>query len=159
MHWKDQWELHAGIEREDYRKMSLQELIELIKQGLYGNYYSIWYVISEKTDALQASEVLFSVLKKSNLDQLYRYHSAAALIGILDIKELRPADLCIENADLSPVEDVLRERGLITGQTPENEFSISYSKSLFEIQNPLRLKEPGLWSDPCCCTRMLHICL
>ena len=101
VHWKDKWDEYSKLEREKMNLISPEHLLEDVRQGRYGNYYNIWYVIARRATLEEAGWVLFQVLKK-DIDYLYRYHCAAALIELLGVDEFEPVDL---SADLEKTRD------------------------------------------------------
>ncbi|MCD4706857.1 MAG: hypothetical protein K8S62_03880 [Candidatus Sabulitectum sp.] len=116
MHWKEMWDKYAANEREMYLKEDVSTLLERIRGGFYGRYYTIWYAVAERATAKQAADVLYLVLKK-NIDYLYRYHAAAALIKLLGISNVTPVDLSGNHGDLEKelvsLADIMREKGLL----------------------------------------------
>ena len=89
------------LEREEMESLPLERLLEDVSKGRYGKYYNIWCVIAEHSSLEEAGWVLFQVLKK-DIDYLYRYHCAAALIELLGVDEFEPVDL---SADLEKTRD------------------------------------------------------
>ncbi|MCD4847087.1 MAG: hypothetical protein K8R76_02720 [Candidatus Aegiribacteria sp.] len=96
VHWRDRWDEYSKIEREEMESLPFKRLLDNIRQGKYGRYYTIWYVIAERSSLEEAGWVLFQVLKK-DIDYLYRYHSAAALIELLGDNEFEPVDLSTDH--------------------------------------------------------------
>ncbi|MCK4505229.1 MAG: hypothetical protein KAW14_06415 [Candidatus Aegiribacteria sp.] len=96
VHWKDKWDEYSKLEREEIEYFPLERLLDNVSQGRYGRYYNIWYVIAERSSLEEAGWVLFHVLKK-DIDYLYRYHSAAALIELLGSDEFEPVDLSADH--------------------------------------------------------------
>lgn len=101
VHWKDKWDEYSKLEREEMESLPLERLLEDVRQGRYGKYYNIWYVITRRATLEEAGWVLFQVLKK-DIDYLYRYHCAAALIELLGVDEFEPVNL---SADLEKTRD------------------------------------------------------
>ena len=101
VHWKDKWDEYSRLEREEMESRPLERLLEDVRQGRYGKYYNICYVIAERSSLEEAGWTLFQVLKK-DIDYLYRYHCAAALIELLGDDEFKPVDL---SADLEKIQD------------------------------------------------------
>lgn len=112
MHWREMWDIYAEKERENYREEELSSLLKKVQKGMYGRYYTIWYVISERASAEQAAEVLFHVLEKK-IDYLYRYHAAAALLKLLGISHIKPVDLSGKHGDLEPISNIMKKRDLL----------------------------------------------
>ena len=92
MHWRDEYDVHADAARRAVDARPVAALIEDVRRGRYGDYYSIWYSIAERASLGNAGWVLFDVLKR-NIDYLYRYHCAAALIALLGSAEFEPVQL------------------------------------------------------------------
>lgn len=116
MHWKEIYEMHAEKEMENYMNEDVSSLLEKIQKGHYGRYHSIWYAVAERATADQAAELLYRVLKRK-IDYLYRYHAAAALLRLLEIKDIEPVDLSSDNHDpnrgIRSIRGILKERGLL----------------------------------------------
>ncbi len=96
VHWRDRWDEYSKIEREEMESLPPERLLESVERGRYGSYYTIWYVIAERSSLEEAGWLLFQVLKK-DINYLYRYHSAAALIELLGDNEFEPVDLSADH--------------------------------------------------------------
>ncbi len=101
VHWKDKWDEYSKLEREEMNSIPPERLLDDVRQGRYGNYYNIWYVIAERSSLEEAGWMLFQVLKK-DIDYLYRYHCAAALIELLGGYEFERVNL---SADQEKIQD------------------------------------------------------
>ena len=116
MHWKEKYDEHAASERDLYRRQELSVLLDMVRRGVYGTYYTIWYVIAEKADPSPAAAVLFEVLK-TDADYLYRYHAAAALLELIQETGFKPVDLSADNKELAEnlrsMETLLRTGNLL----------------------------------------------
>ncbi len=110
VHWKDRWDEYSKLEREEMESLPPERLLDNVSQGRYGRYYNIWYVIAERSTLEEAGWVLFQVLKKNDIDYLYRYHSAAALIELLGDNEFEPVDL---SADHEKIRDNIDRLNII----------------------------------------------
>ena len=97
VHWRDRWDEYSKLEREDMQSLPIERLLDNVRKGRYGRYYTIWYVIAERSTLEEAGWILFRILKKKDIDYLYRYHCAAALIGLLGDDEFEPVDLSADN--------------------------------------------------------------
>ncbi len=113
--WKEKWEAYAALEREKYRETPVRELLELIRNGSFGRYYTIWYALAEKATAEEAAFPLYEVLMGGE-DYLHRYHAAAALLKLSGITGFKPVDLSGTHAEvranLAELRDLLRRKGL-----------------------------------------------
>ena len=92
MNWRDEYDLHADAARRAVDAQPVESLIEQVRGGRYGNYYGIWYSIAQRASLERAGWVLFDVLHR-NIDYLYRYHCAAALIALLQTDAFQPVQL------------------------------------------------------------------
>lgn len=120
MSWQEKWEEYAEMERQQYGSSSVSELIEYVRNGHWGNYYTIWYVLAERATPGEAAEPLFRVLKGTH-DYLYRYHAAAAILKITGIESFRAVDLSGSHSEvagnLETLEAILREKGFLKDQS------------------------------------------
>jgi hypothetical protein len=91
-HWKEQWEDAATDERERLSTTEVEKLLRDVRAGNYGNYYMIWYAIADNATLEQAGWILYNVLT-ADIDYLYRYHAAAALIQLLGDTHFQAVDL------------------------------------------------------------------
>jgi hypothetical protein len=116
--WQAQWEAHASMERRKYDETPVEELLELVRRGIWGSYYTIWYSIAERSSAEDASAALYGVLK-SGEDYLYRYHAAAALLKLTGIDSFQPVDLSGTHKEVGPnlvrLAGMLEEMGFLRG--------------------------------------------
>lgn len=92
VHWKDLWESYSAEEKARMESTPVEELLEDIRNGHYGQYFNIWRVVGRRSSLEEAGWTLFSVLV-SDADYLYRYHCAAALLELTGIDGLQPVDL------------------------------------------------------------------
>jgi len=91
-HWRDEWDDHAEHDRQAMDLIPVDHLLDYICSGQFGNYYVIWYSIAERATLEQAGWILFDILN-TNIDYLYRYHCAAALLWMLKSTEITPVQL------------------------------------------------------------------
>ena len=94
--WRELWEEHAEADRAKIDSVPVEKLITDIKAGKYGEYYNIWYSIAGRADLQSAGWILFEVLNRE-IDYLYRYHCAAALLSLLQCNDFESAELSSEN--------------------------------------------------------------
>ncbi|MCK5786685.1 MAG: hypothetical protein KAH54_09025 [Candidatus Sabulitectum sp.] len=59
-HWKTIWEDRADEEKKSYDSMTVEEVLLKVREGHYGEYYSIWYSISEQATLEQADRIRMS---------------------------------------------------------------------------------------------------
>jgi len=97
-HWKTVWEDNADNERKTYNSMEVGEVLRMVKEGHYGDYYSIWYSISERATLEQAGYVLLEVLHR-DIRYLLRANCAGALIRLMNEKQIRGVDLSADRPD------------------------------------------------------------
>jgi hypothetical protein len=79
--FQERWEQDAHQEFNFYMSKSASELEDEIKARHYGNYYTIWRVLSIKSTLVRLGWDLFDILK-SDEDYLIRYHCALTLINL-----------------------------------------------------------------------------
>ena len=112
--WQEKWEAYAALEMEKYRETPVKKLLEQVRNGSFGRYYTIWYALAEKATAEEAVFPLYEVLL-SGEDYLYRYHAAAALLKLSGITGFKPVDLSGTHeevrANLAELGDLLRRKG------------------------------------------------
>jgi len=101
VHWKEIWEKYSAEETARMETTPVEELLEDIRNGHYGQYYSIWRVVARRSSLEEAGRTLFRVLV-SDADYLIRYHCAAALLELSGIEDMQPVDL---SGDHGGVED------------------------------------------------------
>ena len=82
IHWKEEYENASVRERNQFARLDVEALIQKVREGVFGDYFGIWYAIADNATLRQAGWTLYSILT-SNVDYLYRYHAAAALIKLL----------------------------------------------------------------------------
>ncbi len=110
--FQERWEQEAGKERQRYDTRPIPVLLDEINRGSYGQYYQIWYSIADRATAAQAGWVLFEALKRP-IDYLYRYHCAAALLKLMQLKEFEPVELTSRPKtpeNLAQIEQILAAR-------------------------------------------------
>ncbi|MBN2609657.1 MAG: hypothetical protein JXA64_11125 [Candidatus Fermentibacteraceae bacterium] len=104
MHWKDLWEKYSAEETARMEAMPAGRLLQDIRAGHFGDYYGIWRVVGSKASLEEAGWTLFEVLE-TDIDYLYRYHCAAALLKLMGMDDLQPVDL---SGNHSAVQDNIR---------------------------------------------------
>ncbi|MBN1314491.1 MAG: hypothetical protein JXA42_03450 [Anaerolineales bacterium] len=89
LHWKERWELEAGLEYERLSLLPEHRLLDRIKQNRTDHYYQIWRAIGNKGTIKDAPMILWEYLQQhpGELDMLHRYHCAAALFKILGMPD------------------------------------------------------------------------
>jgi hypothetical protein len=97
--WQDLWEKHAAEERRRMECRPVRELLSEVARGLFGDYYTVWYVIAERASLCEAAWILYGVLE-SGADYLHRYHCARALLTLMHYDGMEPADLSAEHSGL-----------------------------------------------------------
>jgi hypothetical protein len=114
--WQDVWNAHAASEKGSLDQTPVADLIEQVRQGWYGNYYHIWYSIAGRAPLADFLPAFLAVLH-SDVDYLYRYHCAQALLESIPETGLQPVDLSGDHSGrperLARFEGLLRERGLL----------------------------------------------
>lgn len=53
-HWRDEWGDYAGTERQTYDRRPVNELLEAVQRGKFGEYHTIWYAIAAKATLAEA---------------------------------------------------------------------------------------------------------
>ncbi len=79
--FQEQWENEADREYDRYMAMDSGALADLVRQGMFGEYYCIWRAIAAKCRLVDVQDAMMRVLR-SERDYLVRYHCAAALIAL-----------------------------------------------------------------------------
>ncbi len=97
-HWKTLWEDNADQEKKTFDLMAVSDLLEMVKNENYGEYYSIWASISERADVKQAGFILLAVLYGDSSYTL-RANCASALLTIMDEKTIRSVDVSADRPD------------------------------------------------------------
>jgi hypothetical protein len=100
VHWKTLWEEYAAAERKTFDSMPVETLLEMVAEGRYGNYYKVWYSIAGRAALEQAGIILMEILHR-DIDYLYRYHCAAALLALMNEMDFQPADLSAGHSEQS----------------------------------------------------------
>jgi hypothetical protein len=95
-HWREEYDDAAEADRLRLDKIPVEQLLNSVRSGQYGNYYGIWYSIAERASVETAGWILFDTLN-AQIDYLYRYHCAAALLALLKISHIQPVQLSGEN--------------------------------------------------------------
>ena len=92
MHWRDEYEVHADRARAAVDALPVETLLDDVRRGHYGEYYGVWYSIADRASLEIAGWILFDILHR-DIDYLYRYHCAAALLSLLEVREIQPVEL------------------------------------------------------------------
>lgn len=77
--FQERWEQEATREGATFDKMSVRQLLELVRLKQWGDYYALWHAIGDRATLAEAGPMLMEVLH-SDAEYLNRYHCAAALI-------------------------------------------------------------------------------
>ena len=114
--WQDHWNEQAEAEKGSLDAMSVAALLAQVRAGRFGGYYNIWYSIAARVPLADYAGLFVAVLH-SDIDYLYRYHCAQALLNALDDTGLAAVDLSGDHPGrperLARFESLLRVRGLI----------------------------------------------
>ncbi len=108
-HWKTLWEDNADQEKKTFDLMAVSDLLEMVKNENYGEYYSIWASISERADVKQAGFILLAVLYGDSSYTL-RANCASALLTIMDEKTIRSVDVSADRPDQSDFLKLLEKK-------------------------------------------------
>jgi hypothetical protein len=90
--WRDEWERQADLEMVEVDRIPVEGLIDQVRAGKYGNYYCVWRSIAARATLAQAGWILFDILAR-DVDYLYRYHCASALLQLLKNSSFGPVQL------------------------------------------------------------------
>lgn len=110
--WRDTWEQHAEGERRELAVEPVSQLLERLRAGYYGGYYSIWDTVAERSTLEEAGWLLFSVLE-SGAEYLDRYRCAEALLRLLKSRKWKAVELSAEwgrGQSLPQIEELLTQR-------------------------------------------------
>lgn len=99
MDWREKWEVAAGDEQSEYDSISLEQLIERIENGWFGNYYALWRTVEARATLELVGWLLFDVLE-SKASYLHRYHCARALLNLMGETRFDPVHLSGNNPKL-----------------------------------------------------------
>ena len=97
-HWKTLWEEYSETEKRTFDAKPVEELLNYVEVGHYGAYYRIWYSIAERATLSQAGISLLKILHL-DIEYLFRYHCASALLDLMDETVIKPVDLSADHAD------------------------------------------------------------
>lgn len=118
MHWKELWEKYSAEEAARMEETPVEELLEDIREGRFGEYYNIWRAVGRRSTLEESGWLLFSILER-DIDYLYRYHCAAALLDLAGISSLSPVDLSGNHSEVSGnIETVRKVLEEILGPRP-----------------------------------------
>jgi hypothetical protein len=107
--WREDWERAAEQERAHHDRLPAGVLVDNVRRGRFGDYYTVWYSIAERATLAEAGWVLFSVLV-SDAPYLVRYHCAAALVRLLKTSDFEAVELSAFRFPLRTNLRLLRER-------------------------------------------------
>ena len=79
--FQERWDGEAPRENTTFDKMSVRQLLELVRLKQWGDYHTLWNAIGSRATLPEAGPMLMEVLH-SDVEYLNRYHCAAALIKI-----------------------------------------------------------------------------
>ena len=91
--WQDYYEDAAQQERERIQDMSIDTILENVKNNRYGQYYVVWEIIARKATLKQAGLILHSVLER-DINYLIRMNCAEyALLKLMPDCPFSAADI------------------------------------------------------------------
>ena len=79
--FQERWDEEATRESTTFDKMSVRQLLELVRLKQWGDYHTLWGAIGDRATLAEAGPILLDMLH-SDAEYLIRYHCAAALIKI-----------------------------------------------------------------------------
>lgn len=111
-HWKTIWEDNADLERKLFDSTAVEELLEMVKAGDYGSYYSIWSSIADRATLRQAGRSFLDVLYGDE-NYILRANCAQALMTLMNEEDIRGVDLTADRPDqnefLEKIEEKMKE--------------------------------------------------
>ena len=91
--WKDHYNDFAQKEREYIRQMPIENILADVKNKRYGQYYTVWEIIAQKSTLEEAGMILIEVLEQ-DIDYLIRMNCASyALLKLMPDCPFSAADL------------------------------------------------------------------
>lgn len=96
VNWQDRWEAAAEEERKRMDAAEPSELLAAIRDRRFGNYFTIWYALAAKSTLPESGWTLYRTLCL-DVDYLYRYHCAAALLQLMGEGSVTPVDLSADH--------------------------------------------------------------
>ncbi len=87
MHWKDRWEYEASKTKHEFRQLTEEDLLKILKEGRRDSYYQLWSAFGEMGTIKNSALPLFEFIKNHPGDGLMldRYHCSTALFKILGL--------------------------------------------------------------------------
>ena len=58
-HWKDRYDAAATAEKKQLTGMQVEKLLKNVRNGKFGEYYTIWYAIADNATLDQAGWTLY----------------------------------------------------------------------------------------------------
>lgn len=111
--FQERFEREAEAEYERYLALPADALVDAVRSGLFGAYYSLWRAVGARASVEQAGWSLYDVVA-GDAPYLVRYHAAAALLSLLRSRRFVAADLAVESPRqrewLDAVRDELQAR-------------------------------------------------
>jgi hypothetical protein len=110
--WRETWEQHADGARKKLDAMSIRELCTRIQAGKVDDYHQVWQTIAERATLSEVGWFLYSILE-SDREYLDRYHCAAALLHLLNERQLTAVDLSAgwgKDKNLPTIASLLEQR-------------------------------------------------
>ena len=108
--WRSQYENAADEEAARFARATDRALVEAIRSGATGQYYTVWRAIAARRATPEICWLLHDVLH-SNRPYLDRYHCAAALLQLLRCTVFEAVELSAAWPVVS--ENLARMRGII----------------------------------------------
>ena len=94
--FQERFEREAEAEYERYLALPANALVEAVRSGQFGAYYSLWRAVAARASVAEAGWALYDVIA-GDAPYLVRYHAADALLSLLQSRRLVAADLAVES--------------------------------------------------------------
>jgi hypothetical protein len=94
--FQERFEREGEAEYERYLALPAETLVEAVRAGRFGEYYSIWRAIAVNASVVEAGWPLYDVVAGGG-PYLIRYHAAGALLSLLRSRRFVAADLAVES--------------------------------------------------------------
>jgi hypothetical protein len=94
--FQERFEREGEAEYERYLALPAEALVEAVRAGRFGEYYSLWRAIAAKASVAEAGWPLYDVVA-GDAPYLVRYHAAGALLSLLQSRGFVAADLAVES--------------------------------------------------------------
>lgn len=111
--WRESYDSAADVEEARMRRASDADLLNAIRQGNTGEYYTIWRTIGSRSATPEACWTLYDVLL-SERPYLDKYHCATALLQLLRCKDFESVQLSAEWPEVK--ENLLRLKKIVAGK-------------------------------------------